>query len=286
MVAVLSTGILAVGVSSAQDSPPSPGKPDSPAPAEVALAAAVTPVAPVDPRVARKSKLIEQAKADPMSIARMGREKLEREVTGYSCLFVKQEFVGGKLKDVEEIEVRYRVKPTSVFMFWKKGLDQVKRALFVDSPKYVDRSGQKIAKIEPAGALIRLVVSEVEMPIHGKQAKEASRRTIDEFGFRSTLDILEKYNQIGAKNGVLEYRYEGEGMIDDRPTLMFVRRLPYSGPNGQYPDAKMILHIDQEHLLPTAVYSYADSEGKKLLGSYVYKQIRLNPGFTDADFQF
>jgi hypothetical protein len=129
-------------------------------------------------------------------------------------------------------------------------------------------------------------VSEVEMQIHGKQAREASRRTIDEFGFKSTFDILEKYNAIGEKNGVLDYRFDGEDVIDGRPTLRFVRRLPYAGPAGSYPDAKMVLHIDQEYLLPCAVYSYSDPDGRKLLGSYVYKNIRLNPGYRDQDFQF
>lgn len=268
--------------------PPAPSGPDAkPAPgAEVKLAAAVASPAPIDPIVARRSQLVELAKRDPMAIARMGRERLVRDIRDYSCTFIKQEFVGGKLKDVEEIDVRCRVEPLSVFMFWKKGADQVKRALFVDSPRNVDRSGQKLAKVEPAGALIRLVVSEVDMPIHGKQAREASRRTIDEFGFKSTFDILEKYNAIGEKNGVLDYRFDGEGMIDGRPTLVFVRRLPYTGPNGVYPDAKMVLHIDQDLLLPTAVYSYSDPQGTKLLGSYVYTNIRVNPGFADRDFEF
>src|SRR5262249_4879329 len=159
-----------------------------------ALAAAVSPAAPAADAAARRAELLELAKREPMALVRRGKERLEREIKDYSCLFIKQEFVQGKLKDVEEIQVRCRAAPLSVFMFWKKNADQVRRALFVDSPQRVDRSGQKLAKIEPNGAIIRLVVSEVDMPIHGKEAREASRRTIDEFGFRSTFDILEKYN--------------------------------------------------------------------------------------------
>jgi hypothetical protein len=62
--------------------------------------------------------------------------------------------------------------------------------------------------------------------------------------------------------------------------------LPYDGPEGTYPDARMVLHLDQEWLLPTAVYSYADHEGKDLLGSYVFTKVRLNPGLTDDAFKF
>ena len=48
----------------------------------------------------------------------------------------------------------------------------------------------------------------------------------------------------------------------------------------------MVLHLDQEWLLPTAVYCYADHEGKELLGSYVFTNVRLNTGLGDADFKF
>jgi hypothetical protein len=258
--------------------------------AEVRPAVVLAAAAPVAPKPAAaaltKQQIIELAKSDPDAVWRMGQDRYAREVRDYGCTFVKREFVGGKLKDEEEIDVRFREAPQSVFMFWKKGTDQVKRALYVDSAEFRDKKGQKVAKIEPAGAIIRLVVSEVEMPIHGKEAKEASRRTIDEFGFRNTFRIIEKIHPLAEKNGVLDFRYDGEDKIDGRLTFRFVRHLPYTGENGVYPDARMVMHLDQEWLLPTAVYSYADREGKKLLGSYVFKNVRLNEGFTERDFQF
>ncbi len=124
------------------------------------------------------------------------------------------------------------------------------------------------------------------MPIHGDRARAASRRTIDEFGFQSTLTILDKVNDLAEKNGELNYKFEGEGSVDGRPTFVFERILPLKAKTGKYPDAKMVLHIDQEWLLPTAVYSYADAAGKKLLGSYVMTKVELNLGLTEADFRF
>ncbi|MBI5863725.1 MAG: DUF1571 domain-containing protein [Planctomycetes bacterium] len=285
VIALSTFGISAVWV--AADPPQSKTPPRSPvseaAPAILAATATITP-APA-PRMTHE-QVMDLAKSDPEAVWRLGIERYDREIKEYSCTFVKQEFVGGKLKGEETIDVRFRDQPQSVFMFWKAGTDRVKRALYVDSPSFRDGKGQKVAKIEPAGAVIRLLVSEVEMPIHGKDAKEASRRAIDEFGFRNTYKILERYNLIAAEKVQLEYRFEAEDKIDGRPTYRFARYLPYKGEKGEYPDAKMILHIDQEWLLPTAVYSYADREGKKLLGSYIYKNIKLNPGFTDQDFQF
>jgi hypothetical protein len=226
------------------------------------------------------------ARTDPWALARLGRERYQREIRDYTCVFLKQERIGGKLRELEEIEVRFREDPKTVYMLWKRNANQAKRVLFKDAPEFVNKEGEKLARVEPAGALIRLVVSDVLMPIHGKRAHQSSRRSIDDFGVRSTLDLLDHYNQLGADRGVLDLRYDGEGEVDGRATYKIVRFLPYDGPNGIWPDAKMVMHIDQEWLLPTAVYSYADREGTKLLGSYVHTKVKLNPGLDAQAFEF
>ena len=274
----------------AADSPHSKTKLD---PFTVQLAASATPIAfastevrPAAKPASRVELARELARKDPWALARLGEEQYLRTIRDYTCVFLKQERINGKLRNAEEIEVRYRQDPKTVYMIWTKNADQAKRALFIDSPEFVDKNGEKLAKVEPAGAIIRLIVSEVMMPIYGKRARQSSRRSIDEFGFLSTFTLLNRYNQLGTDRGLLDLRYDGEGEIDGRPTFKIVRYLPYAGPNGEWPDAKMILHLDQEWLLPTAVYSYADREEKELLGSYVITQVKLNPGLTDADFRF
>ncbi len=252
---------------------------------------AVTAVSALASPIARRSaselsRLDTLARTDPWGLARLGRERYDREIRNYTCVFLKQERIGGKLRKVEEIEVRFREQPKTVYMLWRRNADQAKRVLFQDTAEFVNKKGEQVARVEPAGALIRLVVSDILMPIHGKRARQSSRRSIDEFGFRSTLGLLDGYNQLGADHGVLDLRYAGEGEIDGRPTYKIVRYLPYDGPDGLWPDAKMVMHIDQEWLLPTAVYSYADREGTKLLGSYVHTEVKLNPRFDAQAFEF
>lgn len=233
-----------------------------------------------------KAWLVEFARRDPRGLLRLAREHCQRETGDFSCLFVKQERINGTLKPVEEIDARYRADPLSVFMTWRRGADQAKRALFIDSQEFVDRQGQRLARVEPAGVLLRLIVSDPMVPIHDARARAVSRRAIDEFGFRSTFEILERVNDLAAARNELDFRYEGEGAVDGRVTVILVRRLPCTGPGGPYPDAKLILHLDQEWLLPTAVYSYTDPEGQELLGSYVLTQVKLNPGLGEDDFRF
>lgn len=242
----------------------------------VAAASVVAPAAKIEGRIEAP---------DPFDLARRGLERYQREVREYRCTFLKQERLPGGLTPVQEIDVLFREKPHSVYMYWKKNPDKVKRALYIDDPSFF-KDGQRCGRVEPAGAIARLFVSDLLVPVAGKDAQEASRRPINEFGFRSTLELWLNYNTAAREAGVLDIKYVGPGTIDNRPTHVFTRRLPYTGPNGQFPDARCDVHLDQEWLLPVAVYSYADADGKVLLGSYVMVNVKLNPRFGPDTFKF
>ena len=268
----------------AADDPSRPESPDAtPArtggpraePAEARLSAAVRPAA--------VRELLER---DPMAVVRAGREFYETQVRDYTCTFVKQERIRGRLGKVERIEVRFRKRPFSVFFVWKENANKVRRALYIDRPDYVDSKGRKLARVEPNGAIARLFVRDIKLPLHSKRSREVSRRSLDDFGFGAFFRMLEEYNGAAAEKGVLRFSFVGTGQIDGRPTYVFERYLPYTGEDGPWPDAKMIMHLDQQWLLPVAVYSYADAKGTKLLGSYVFEDVKLNVGLTDRDFQF
>lgn len=229
---------------------------------------------------------VEKPHRDAATLARLAEEKTQKVVHDFRCIFLKRERIDGKLRDEEIIDVAFRDAPTSVYMVWQKNADQARRAIFIDSREYTDNKGNKLVRVEPAGSVARLFVSEARIDVHGSEARAASRRGMDEFGFKALMRLLNDYNDIARKEGVLDFYYEGEGVIDGRPTYVLVRRLPYTGENGKYPDALMRMHIDQEWMIPTAVYSYADKDGKELLGSYVYTQVRLNLKLTDEDFKF
>ena len=97
---------------------------------------------------------------------------------------------------------------------------------------------------------------------------------------------MENVHKLALDRGVLDIRYDGPGRVDGRPTYVLVRHLPYSGPEGEFPDARLVLHLDQEWLLPVAIYSYGDREEKELLGSYVLTSVKLNQNFDDDTFKF
>lgn len=263
---------------------PAPPEEDAP----VILVESVTKAAKLasDTGASGSAALAALARRNPELLPKMALEHYRSDIKDYTCTFWKQERLNGKLGKVEKIDVEYREAPVSVYMRWEQNATEVKRALYMDAPDFVDSQGRKVAKIEPNGAIVRMLVSEVTLPIHGARAKKASRNPMDRFGFRRALELLLADNARSRKEGVLDFQYDGEGEVDGRPTYVLVRYLPYDGDDGKYPNAKMIMHIDQEWLIPTAVYGYADKQATTLLCSYVYTNVKLNPGLTDRDFQF
>jgi len=225
----------------------------------------------------------ELALRDPLAFLYRCRDNYDRHVRDYTCTFLKQERVADRLTPEQETVVKFRQAPYSVNMRWVRNADAAAHVTYIEG-RWPDESGQDQAWCEPAGAVVRLFVSKILQPIHGKRAAEASRRTIDQFGFRNTLDLIIRYSEQAAEEGALDLRYVGPGSMDGRPTYLFERRLPYTGQEKPYPDRLLVFHVDQEWLLPTACFSYADENRQDLLGRYVLTDVDFNQGLTDSDF--
>jgi hypothetical protein len=234
---------------------------------------------------ADSAPLTSLASRDPLALMRMAQRQCEQQIRDYSCVFVRQEKIGDKLTPQQHIRVLYRQEPQSVLMTWVRNADRIRRALYV-AGRHASGDGMERALVEPAGALVRLAAKKLLIPIHGPLARASSRKTIDQFGFTSTFKLLEHCHKLAQERGVLDLRYAGQGRVDGRPTYVLVRHLPYAGPEGEFPDARLVLHLDQEWLVPVAVHSYADHEGRELLGSYVFTQLKLNQNFEEATFSF
>lgn len=243
----------------------------------VAYAAVRTPEPTGDPHVS-------QLQRDPLAFLRECLARYDRSVRDYECTFTKRELVGGALSAEQVTHVQFRQHPYSVDMTWVKNADKAHRALYVEG-KWTGTNGERLAVVEPAGAIARLLVDTVKRPIDGPDARKAARRRIDEFGFRNTLQLILKYCDIAGPRGELGLKFVGESAVAGRPTYVIERHLPYTDEGGPYPDRVLVVHIDKEYLLPTSCTSYADDARTQLLGQYVLTDLRFNAGLTDADFE-
>lgn len=223
------------------------------------------------------------AARDPLGFLKACRQHYMNNVSDYRCLFAKRERIGGVVKDEQRIQVLYREHPLSVDMRWISNIGRASRVTYV-AGRWVSDDGREMARVVPSGILGLIVPGGVKRDIHGLDMLKESRRPIDFFGFRSTLDLITKYCDQAADDPNYRLRYDGIHMLDGRPGYVFERRLPYTGRNGEYPDRLLVVHIDREWLVPTGCTAFADDAGDELLGSYTFTSVEFNTGLTDADF--
>lgn len=220
------------------------------------------------------------AEEDPLELISLARERGATRVHDYSCVFTKTERVRGKMQPRSVYRVRYRDAPRTVYMEAVAEKPRVRRVLY-EAGRRLDRKGRELMKVEPGGWQ-RMLVSEAEIPIKDKRVLKTNRTTIDQFGFHHVLERFWSISQKAQARGALDISYSGEGTVDGRPTFIVTRNLPQS---KEYTYARVILHLDQEWLMPVAVDCYGDHAEKQLLGRYRSTRVRLNH-LREADFNF
>jgi hypothetical protein len=222
------------------------------------------------------------ARQNPLGLLELASRRCAADVRDYSCSFTKQERVHGRLLAEAHFEVKYRHEPQSVLMIADKP-SGAKRVVFVRDA-LVDRRGRQLMLVEPSGWQ-RLLVSTAKVPLDDPRVLASSQRTIDQFGFLATLENIVDICHQARADANLDLEYAGAGSIDGRATFVLVRNLPYTGPSGRYPNGRLVVHLDQEWLLPVAVRAYADRLERELIAHYLYSNVVLNPGLGDDAFK-
>jgi outer membrane lipoprotein-sorting protein len=192
-------------------------------------------------------------------------------VTDYTANFLKQEVVDGKLLPRENITLKFR-KPFSVYMRWRMGPHEGREVLYVQG-KY---DGKLIGH---EGGFFGFIT--LSLDPKGPRAMKGSRYPITEAGIGKIIDrVLTDVERADAQ-GALQFTEVGTGELFGRKVRQITILLPES-PNQGYSAPKMKLWIDTENGLPIQA-EFFDWDGRKV-ESYAYKDLKLNAGLTDLDF--
>ena len=222
------------------------------------------------------------ATEDPLAFLRFCVAHGEESIRDYRCRFTLQERVAGKLSPRQQMRVRFRAEPFSVDLRWEQNPTRARRVTYVAGRRR-DAFGRESALVEPIG-VAGVFLPRVNCAVHGALMKAASRRPLDQFGFVNTLRIMIENCARAEREPDYELTYAGTGQVAGRPCYVLRRRLPHTGPGGDYPDRWLVAYIDQEWLVPTTCISFADNQGEQLIGSYVLTEVEFNVGLTDKDF--
>ncbi len=215
----------------------------------------------------------------PLDFLEMCLERYEQEVQGYTLTFLKRERVAGKVyppTGFEKVRVHFREHPFSVHMHWLENAKLAQTVLYVKG----ENNGKLLAR--PTGRLLGALV--VSRDVDSADARESGRYTVAQFGLYQAMQRSVDAMKAAQKRGALHLSYQGVvtlAEVGERPCYKFVRT-PYEPPEEDGVN-ELTLYIDRETWLQVGSV-LKDFEGQ-LIGEYFFRDIELNPSFSEKQFQ-
>jgi len=233
------------------------------------------------------SKAVAARDADPVlksyELIRSADVKYRAKVRDYTADFLRWEVVNGQRpREDEHIFTKLRNQPFSLYMRWDN-TDCKGRELIYIADTYNDR-----VKVH-VGGLGDLLLPSLDLLLDDPRLRAKSRHRVDEAGLGKLLKSLRRQWELGIKNGDIRVDHLRPRVIDDRRVSGFERLLPK---RDCYQSGRLKLYFDNAGPgFPVQVTAY-DWHGRRPDGEWRYRQVErytyrnllLNPGLTDGDF--
>lgn len=209
-----------------------------------------------------------------------GLKQVQENVQDYSAFLVKQERIGGELQPPQTLFVKIRHEPFSAYTkFVKPDKLAGQEALYV--------AGANDGKMWAHTTGIRnTLVGTVSLKPTSPFAMEGQRYPITEIGFQNLVRRLLEVGLEDSKYGECEVRFLDNAKINDRTCLCIEVKHPVPRKNFRFHIAR--IYVDKEMNLPIRyeAWDWPREQGgePELLEAYTYLNIKINNGFTNADF--
>lgn len=279
LLALVSAGCLcyeSLGYSEEKSSPQSAG---SSAPAPYRVAERSVPVANRPTAETLSAKPNEHPLAPAIRWAYQGLEQINN-IQDYCATVVKRERIDGKLGQHEYMFTKIRQKPFSVYMY------------FLDPPS---AKGQEVIYIEgqnngkiwghPPG-LRNKIIGTVSLDPTGPIAMHGQRYPITEIGLANLVRRLIEVGERDSQYGECDVKFRQGAKINGRSCTCIEVIHPTPRRNFIFHIARIF--VDDELNLPVRYESYdwptAPGAAPELMEEYTYLNLKVNNGFTDADF--
>jgi hypothetical protein len=236
-------------------------------------------------RVAHKSAEEPELKAgmhplEPaLEIAYKCLENIQNNVQDYSATMVKHERIDGKLADVESMYIKIRHKPFSAYTFFKSPEN-------LKGQEAIYGEGKNDGNMVAHGVGIQKLIGRVNLKPDGPMAMRNNRYPITEIGILNLTKRLIEVAELDKKFGECEVKFYKDAKLNKRPCTIIEVVHPVQRRNFRF--HKALVFIDNEMNIPVryAAYEWPTTPGGKppLLEEYTYLDVKLNNGFTDADF--
>ena len=202
------------------------------------------------------------------------------EIQDYSATFIKQERVVDTLGPQERFFVKIRHRPFSIYL---RGL--APRSIKGQEVIYV--AGQNHGKmlVHPGGTAGKFL-HKLSITPDGPLAMRDARYPITELGILNMIRQLAAVAEADMKHDDCEVKLLPRTEIKRRPCVSFEVVHPRQRPYFRFHLARV--YVDEQLELPIRyeAYTWPSKPGgqPELLEDYCYLDLKLNNGFTDADF--
>jgi len=216
-----------------------------------------------------------------MPVLRWGQEslKIAEKIQDYSATMVKRERIDGKVQDTEYMFIKVRHNPLSVYMYFLKP-DHFR------GREVIWIRDQNDGKMWAHDVGMRKVFGTVKLDPTGPVAMKGNLYPITETGVLNLVRRLIEEGEKDTKYGECEVKYFQGAKINGRSSTCIQITHPIPRRNFQYHIARIF--VDDELNLPVRfeAHDWPSTTGgpPELILEYTYLNIKMNNGFTDADF--
>lgn len=233
------------------------------------------------PRTARATARRNDMLARHLEIAREAMATVER-MTDYTATFTKRERVDDTLTEEDSLFVKIRHEPFSAYLMC---LGPVK-------PK-----GQEVIYIEGANngeawahttGITGKLVGTLSLDPAGSMMMDGNRHPVTNIGMRTLLrNVIDDFEEYASVTDKLDPKIYPNAKVNGNPAVCLEVTALEPLPNGN-PRQRTRLFIDRALNLPIRLEAYewparADEE-PVLVEQYEYRDLELNPGLSDTDF--
>lgn len=255
---------------------------EQPAPDATQLAARIAP--PAGPQAPFNLEQLpgEHPLMPALRIAQEGVKHIDANIRDYSAIMYKQERIDGELMGQEVAFVKVRHQPFSVHMFFlapHKG----RECLYVAGP-----NGEK-GDLHARDCGFRKKLGVFKLDPEGRLAMAGQKYPITKLGIRNLTTELIAVASSDVNYGECEVRTVQTTIgtaTDQRPVTMI--EVVHPTPRRNFRFHKAQIFIDNELRIPIryASFMWPQTEGGEapLEEAYTYLNLKVNNGFTDADF--
>ena len=215
-----------------------------------------------------------------LDLAQKGLSTLRGRIKDYSCTVVKRERFDGSLGEHEYMFAKIRHEPFSVYLYFLAP-DPVKgqEVIYVDG----QNDGNMLAH---AGHGVRAMVGTVSLKPQSMLAMQGNRYAITENGVENPAKRLVEVAEHDKQFGECEVNFYPNAKVNGRICTCVQVVHPVPRRNFRFHLARVF--IDDEYTIPIRyeAYDWPHEEGGQpvLMEEYTYMNVKVNNGFTDADF--